>query len=439
MLRATLPMPMPMPLLLNPRAAQQPRHPTVVVAGPHGRAPPSRPADQERKNQSDRGRMEDDDAAPVGFDWGEEEDWGERDLDAADGNDDDDKPVAASADHEASELHKRVQEAFDCSPKGSWPCLCCAIDQMYKKKNRSSGAFNKKGMESHYQLLHREIWKSRYRSQCKKCYNFFKNRELRKIHEDNVLTCSGVLLNIIGEFKESEESFEGEKATVSCSLAMKDLLGGDESQVKLSESLFGFAPIIITLLYKGRLTSLICYAEKSYICFACDKYRWLKCGTMAKLVNNPQAEDYLLAYRPNGHDIQVPLDMILWLIAIQVRMITIWTLVVVSIAAPLDINPVYEGLHSECKYTMVSAVRVSVIAFSDAFLSYTRVIVWGRDICFAREEKWLVYDKTHSEVKEFDSWEKVLEEYSRSSFRPQIIFFERIDPASKAAGTEVTV
>lgn len=28
----------------------------------------------------------------------------------------------------------------------------------------------------------------------------------------------------------------------------------------------------------------------------------------------------------------------------------------VSIAAPLDINPVYEGLHSECKYTMVSAV-----------------------------------------------------------------------------------
>lgn len=140
--------------------------------------------------ESDRGRMEDDDAAPVGFDWGEEEDWGERDLDAADGNDDDDdddKPVAASADHEASELHKRVQEAFDCSPKGSWPCLCCAIDQMYKKKNRSSGAFNKKGMESHYQLLHREIWKSRYRSQCKKCYNFFKNRELRKIHEDNVV------------------------------------------------------------------------------------------------------------------------------------------------------------------------------------------------------------------------------------------------------------
>lgn len=39
---------------------------------------------------------------------------------------------------------------------------------------------------------------------------------------------------------------------------MKDLLGGDESQVKLSESLFGFAPIIITLLYKGRLTSLVC-------------------------------------------------------------------------------------------------------------------------------------------------------------------------------------
>ncbi len=42
-------------------------------------------------------------------------------------------------------------------------------------------------------------------------------------------------------------------------------------------------------------------------------------------------------------------------------------------------------------------------------------------------------------MQEFDSWEKVLEEYSRSSFRPQIIFFERIDPASKAAGTEVTV
>uniref|UniRef100_A0A0E0F7G6 DUF629 domain-containing protein n=1 Tax=Oryza meridionalis TaxID=40149 RepID=A0A0E0F7G6_9ORYZ len=67
----------------------------------------------------------------------------------------------------------------------------------------------------------------------------------------------------------------------------------------------------------------------------------------------------------------------------------------VSIAAPLDINPVYEGLHSECKYTMVSA--------------------------------------------EFDSWEKVLEEYSRSSFCSQIIFFERIDPVSEAAGTEVTV
>uniref|UniRef100_A0A0E0F7C9 DUF629 domain-containing protein n=1 Tax=Oryza meridionalis TaxID=40149 RepID=A0A0E0F7C9_9ORYZ len=53
----------------------------------------------------------------------------------------------------------------------------------------------------------------------------------------------------------------------------------------------------------------------------------------------------------------------------------------------------------------------------------------GRDICFAREEKWL----------EFDSWEKVLEEYSRSSFCSQIIFFERIDPVSEAAGTEVTV
>uniref|UniRef100_A0A0E0J3X1 DUF629 domain-containing protein n=1 Tax=Oryza nivara TaxID=4536 RepID=A0A0E0J3X1_ORYNI len=81
----------------------------------------------------------------------------------------------------------------------------------------------------------------------------------------------------------------------------------------------------------------------------------------------------------------------------------------VSIAAPLDINPVYEGLHSECKYTMVSAVFRAE----------------GRDICLAREEeKWL----------EFDSWEKVLEEYSRSSFCPQIIFFERIDPVS-----EVTV
>ncbi|XP_052137405.1 uncharacterized protein LOC127755802 [Oryza glaberrima] len=63
----------------------------------------------------------------------------------------------------------------------------------------------------------------------------------------------------------------------------------------------------------------------------------------------------------------------------------------------------------------------------------------GRDICFAREEKWLVYDNSLSEVKEFDSWEKVLEEYSRSSFCPQIIFFERIDPVSEAAGTEVTV
>uniref|UniRef100_A0A0E0MGX2 DUF629 domain-containing protein n=1 Tax=Oryza punctata TaxID=4537 RepID=A0A0E0MGX2_ORYPU len=86
----------------------------------------------------------------------------------------------------------------------------------------------------------------------------------------------------------------------------------------------------------------------------------------------------------------------------------------VSIAAPLDINPVYEGLHSECKYTMVSAVFRAE----------------GRDICFAREEdKWL----------EFDSWEKVLEEYSRSSFCPQIIFFERIDPVSEAMITEVTV
>uniref|UniRef100_A0A0E0F7F3 DUF6598 domain-containing protein n=1 Tax=Oryza meridionalis TaxID=40149 RepID=A0A0E0F7F3_9ORYZ len=53
----------------------------------------------------------------------------------------------------------------------------------------------------------------------------------------------------------------------------------------------------------------------------------------------------------------------------------------------------------------------------------------GRDMCLAREEKWL----------EFDSWEKVLEEYSRSRFCPQIIFFERIDPVSEAAGTEVTV
>ena len=64
----------------------------------------------------------------------------------------------------------------------------------------------------------------------------------------------------------------------------------------------------------------------------------------------------------------------------------------------------------------------------------------GRDICLAREEeKWLVYDNSLREVKEFDSWEKVLEEYSRSSFCPQIIFFERIDPVSEAAGTEVTV
>uniref|UniRef100_I1R1E9 Uncharacterized protein n=3 Tax=Oryza glaberrima TaxID=4538 RepID=I1R1E9_ORYGL len=91
----------------------------------------------------------------------------------------------------------------------------------------------------------------------------------------------------------------------------------------------------------------------------------------------------------------------------------------VSIAAPLDINPVYEGLHSECKYNMVSAVFRAE----------------GRDICLAREEeKWLVYDNSLREVKEFDSWEKVLEEYSRSSFCPQIIFFERIDPVS-----EVTV
>uniref|UniRef100_A0A0E0MGT9 Uncharacterized protein n=1 Tax=Oryza punctata TaxID=4537 RepID=A0A0E0MGT9_ORYPU len=85
----------------------------------------------------------------------------------------------------------------------------------------------------------------------------------------------------------------------------------------------------------------------------------------------------------------------------------------VSIAAPLDINPVYEGLHSESKYPMVSVVFRAE----------------GRDICFGREEKWL----------EFDSWEKVLEEYSRSSFCLQIIFFERIDPVSEAAGTEVTV
>uniref|UniRef100_A0A0E0MGT6 Uncharacterized protein n=1 Tax=Oryza punctata TaxID=4537 RepID=A0A0E0MGT6_ORYPU len=38
-------------------------------------------------------------------------------------------------------------------------------------------------------------------------------------------------------------------------------------------------------------------------------------------------------------------------------------------------------------------------------------------------------------IPEFDSWEKVLEEYSRSSFCPHIIFFERIDLVSEA-GTE---
>ncbi|KAF0894829.1 hypothetical protein E2562_003713, partial [Oryza meyeriana var. granulata] len=55
-----------------------------------------------------------------------------------------------------------------------------------------------------------------------------------------------------------------------------------------------------------------------------------------------------------------------------------------SFAAPWDINPVYEGLHSECKYTMVSAVFRAE----------------GQDICFARvEEKWLVYDKTLVAVK----------------------------------------
>ncbi|XP_040384497.1 uncharacterized protein LOC102712867 [Oryza brachyantha] len=83
-----------------------------------------------------------------------------------------------------------------------------------------------------------------------------------------------------------------------------------------------------------------------------------------------------------------------------------------SIAAPLDISPVYEGLQSECKYTMVSAVFRAE----------------GQDICFTRqEEKWLVYDKTIGTVKDFDSWEKVLDEYSRSRSRlyPQIIFFER--------------
>ncbi|KAG8090573.1 hypothetical protein GUJ93_ZPchr0011g28556 [Zizania palustris] len=74
-----------------------------------------------------------------------------------------------------------------------------------------------------------------------------------------------------------------------------------------------------------------------------------------------------------------------------------------SFAAPLDISSVYEGLDSECKYTMISAVFRAE----------------GQDICFAREQdKWRTYDKRRVDasstrschafsMQEFDSWEKV--------------------------------
>uniref|UniRef100_A0A0D9XTU4 DUF629 domain-containing protein n=1 Tax=Leersia perrieri TaxID=77586 RepID=A0A0D9XTU4_9ORYZ len=72
-----------------------------------------------------------------------------------------------------------------------------------------------------------------------------------------------------------------------------------------------------------------------------------------------------------------------------------------SIAVPLDVSPVYEGLHSECNYSMVSA---------DIDLS----------------------------TKDFNSWGEVLEEYSPSHLRPQIIFFERIDKEAGKGATRRT-
>ncbi|KAG8090572.1 hypothetical protein GUJ93_ZPchr0011g27259 [Zizania palustris] len=78
-------------------------------------------------------------------------------------------------------------------------------------------------------------------------------------------------------------------------IVLKDWLGGDEKQAILSEALFGIAsPLDITFLYKGvtrphkgghsatnyRLTSVICYIEHRYVCFARDQDKWLKYDTM---------------------------------------------------------------------------------------------------------------------------------------------------------------
>ncbi|KAL5203781.1 hypothetical protein ABZP36_008652 [Zizania latifolia] len=78
-------------------------------------------------------------------------------------------------------------------------------------------------------------------------------------------------------------------------IVLKDWLRGDEKQAILSEALFGIAsPLDITFLYKGvtrphicghsatnyRLTSVICYIEHRYVCFARDQDKWLKYDTM---------------------------------------------------------------------------------------------------------------------------------------------------------------
>ncbi|KAF0907437.1 hypothetical protein E2562_017373 [Oryza meyeriana var. granulata] len=82
--------------------------------------------------------------------------------------------------------------------------------------------------------------------------------------------------------------------------------------------------------------------------------------------------------------------------------------VLISLAAELNINHIYGGLHSGCMYTLVSAV-----CCNDQ----------GQYLCFARNKnRWLIYD--NNRVTCAESWEESIQRYSQDNLCPEFLFFE---------------